>query len=593
MEGGWNCPDFLAWGVIYRSGKLFGIGKRLFDGEPIFHYHATLSLPARRFRRSEVSFRTLRDTFGLSAWTLLFAFPACLYCSTGSDTLASLFHQARTFEGQGEWDKACETYEEILRRDRGSVAARHQYRICLQRYWQFRRHRDDSYRQEVLSLDYGQALRLYAVIRDTLLDSSLQKKKVDAAQMFAKGLAELDAALADPLFRQQYLPGARFEAIDDFRGVLRRKWGTARPAGRAQANKLVRDIALAAQNALDVHCTVVIMEFACGSCYALDEYTLYLTPNQLRELVDSLRGEFASVGLLLALQDGRLVVQQVAPYSPAAQVMPPLIRDDQVLAIDRKPVAGMSLEAAQTLLDGPVGTMVELEVFSPQAGVRTLSLRRRATFLPSVRYQMQSDLIGYVHLSCFQDTTVSELDQALAGLAKADMKALILDLRGNSGGLFDAAIDSARRFLAQGIVTSIECTDSRLNTVYHARNPQACTFPLVVLVDGQTASAAEVLAGALKENKRARLLGATTFGKGCTQCLVKLPGAAGGVPTGGLRLTVARFHSPSGRPYTGKGVVPDVIVEIPAMPGSMMNDVQDFQLEAALVEAQRLLEMPR
>lgn len=511
----------------------------------------------------------------------------------GTGNLGSLFDQARIHEGQGEWDKACELYEEILRRDRGSLSARKHYQVCLQRYWQFRRHRDDSYRREVLSLDYGQALRLYSIVRDTLLDSSLQKKKVDAGQMFAKGLAELDAALADPLFCQQYMPGARYEAIGEFRKFLRRTWGSVRPAGRAQANKLVRDVALAAQNTLDIHCTVVIMEFACGSCYALDEYTLYLTPNQLRELCDSLRGEFASVGLVLAAHEGRLVVHQIAPYSPAAQVMPPLGRDDQVLAIDRKPVADVPADTAQLLLDGPIGTTVEVEVFSPQSGVRTLTLRRRATFLPSVRYHMQSDLIGYVHLSCFQDTTVAELDQALSSLAKAEMKALILDLRGNGGGLFEAAIDAARRFLSQGIITSIECTDPKLNTVYQARNPQALSLPLVVLVDGETASAAEVLAGALKENKRGRLLGTTTFGKGCTQCLVKLPGAAGGVPTGGLRLTVARFLSPSGRSYSGKGIVPDVIVEMQGMPGSMMNEVEDLPLEAALIEAQRLLESPR
>src|SRR6185295_7036544 len=107
--------------------------------------------------------------------------------------------------------------------------------------------------------------------------------------------------------------------------------------------------------------------------------------------------------------------------------------------------------------------------------------------------------------------------------------------------------------------TTVENQDPKFSTVYHARNAAPYTLPLVVLVDGDTASAAEVLAGALKENGRARLVGQTTFGKGCTQSLVKLP-SANGLPTGGLRVTVARFFSPKGNAYTGRGVIPDNIV---------------------------------
>jgi carboxyl-terminal processing protease len=240
--------------------------------------------------------------------------------------------------------------------------------------------------------------------------------------------------------------------------------------------------------------------------------------------------------------------------SAAKHNNPTLNTGDMVLSIDKKPAAMLAPDAALDLVLGQAGTIVELEIY--QSGMQwTVKLLRQATFLPSVQAEMRTDNVGYLQISSFQESTVREVDDALANeLSKA--KSLILDLRGNSGGLFESAIEVARRFIANGIITFTHNTDPKLNTVYHARNPNALDLPLIVLIDGDTASAAEVLAGALKDHKRGRLVGQTTFGKGCTQCILKLP-AEGNVPTGGLRLTVARFFSPDGLPYTGRGVVPD------------------------------------
>jgi carboxyl-terminal processing protease len=136
------------------------------------------------------------------------------------------------------------------------------------------------------------------------------------------------------------------------------------------------------------------------------------------------------------------------------------------------------------------------------------------------------------------------------------------------------------------VVATVENQDPKFSTVYHARGPAVCTVPMNVLVDGDTASAAEVLAGALKENDRARVIGQTTFGKGCTQSLVKLP-AANGVPTGGLRVTVARFFSPRGQAYTGRGVTPHVVV--PRFKPDDMMAPGDYQFEVAFNDLQRQL----
>ncbi len=369
--------------------------------------------------------------------------------------------------------------------------------------------------------------------------------------------------------------------------LMLKTWGAINPTNRKEAANLVCEIALAAQAHLRVGASVVIMEFTCGSCYALDEYTVYLTPSQLRDLFTSLRGPMAGVGVTLMLQDNKVLIQQVDFGSPAARAA--LNMNDQVLSIDKKAIASLPLEMAAALLEGPPGSVVEIEVLSLTMGMRTVSLRREALVLPSVRqYRMMADgTTGYIELIAFQDSTPKEVDDAVARLTESGMKALILDLRGNGGGMFEAAVDVARRFLSSGVIATKRHLDEKLNlitTLCEAKNPAPLTVPLVVLTDNDTASAAEVLAGALKENNRATLVGQPTYGKGCTQFVLKLPDFKGGLPAGGMRLTVAKVFSPKGLPYTGRGVLPDINVDA-------MSSGFDGPLNAAQLEAQRLVMM--
>src|SRR5262249_30772154 len=159
----------------------------------------------------------------------------------------------------------------------------------------------------------------------------------------------------------------------------------------------------------------------------------------------------------------------------------------------------------------------------------------------------------YIRITSFQESTAKELDEALDALQPSGFKALILDLRGNSGGLFEVAVEVARRFLSSGVIVSTQTNDPRFSAIYHARNLAAMNLPWVVVVDGDTASSAEVVAGALKDNKRARLVGQPTFGKGCLQGLLRL-GLGQGTSAGGIRITIAKFFSPSGQPYSGRGI---------------------------------------
>jgi carboxyl-terminal processing protease len=530
------------------------------------------------------------------AVTAALAWMACLLppgqaAALEPDQLTTLRNQAEQLERLAAWDRACDVYEEMLRLDRNQPGVRARYRHCLRRYYQIRRYQDQSFTREVLSLKYPQALEVYSLVMRGLLDGSLDGQRVDPGEVFRKGLEELRWALADPVFCQEYFAAMPPEVVRAFRAELARRWGGPGQLTQQQAKNRVREVAMAALQTLNLPATTTVMEFTCGACYAFDEYTVYLTPTQLRVLCDSVKGRYVGVGIRLAVQDNRLVIAEVLAGSPAADVMPPLGKDDQLVSIDKKATATLMPEMALDMLEGEAGSLVELAIISPALGSRVVVLQRRPLFVPSVTYQMKDGGVGHVQIACFQESTAQELDAALSALSKADMKALILDLRGNPGGLMETAIDTARRFLPTGVIVSTENQDPRYNTVFHARNPGAMTLPLVVLIDGDTASAAEVLAGALKHNRRARLVGQATYGKGCSQRLLKLPAGPGGVPTGAIRVTVARLFSPSGAPYTGRGVIPHVVVVRRLLPDTL--DDPDNQLAMAVLEAQRLLYPPR
>jgi carboxyl-terminal processing protease len=519
---------------------------------------------------------------------------ACIVCpfaAAGEGAqIQRLRLEAEVHEKHGDWEKACEAYERILRLDPDQTGIKARYVNAVRRHWQGRRHRDDSYRAEVLSIEYGQAIHLYGVVRDLLLDQSLERKNLTPARLFHKGLEEFDHALADRHFRDQHIPLDSHYKVGAFRTLLQQTWGGHRPATRREALKQICEIALAAENYLRLNSSVVVMEFTCGACYALDEYTVYLTPAQLRELCTSLRGPMAGVGLaLVPAEENKVLVQQVDLGSPAARAG--LNPGDQIVSIDKRAAASVPPEMLGALLEGPPGSSVELEVISPGLGLRTCTLRREAVLGPSVTFELV-DSIGHIRVTSFQESTLKEFDDAIARLSESGMKALILDLRGNGGGLFETAVEVARRFLPSGIIATKHQLDDRANivvTLCEAKNPAALTLPLVVLIDNDTASSAEVVAGALKDNRRATLIGEPTYGKGCTQYVLKLPDFKGGLPAGGMRLTVAKVYSPKGLPYTGRGVLPDILVSRDGMPNDSM--MPNSQLTAARLEAQRLLMM--
>jgi carboxyl-terminal processing protease len=513
--------------------------------------------------------------------TTLFAPPLRGAVFETSDTLAQLQAQAEQWQQAGQWTRAADLWYQILIRDRSVADAKKNHQDCLRRALQVARTQDSSYRQQVLAMSLENALQHYGEVLAKLQADYVDQSKVQLPLLFKQGLDELGFALKEEM-RQAYFSDVPSDAADVFRAELQ-SWADKPVRKLSDAQNLARDLALAAKRDLGLKPSLVVLELACGACNALDECTFYLTPRQFSELNASLKGEAAGIGAELNLTADGVFVSQVLPGSPAQQH--DLLYGDRILRIDGKSGAALA-ETAVELLRGEPGTTVEIEAQTGKKEPRVLKLKRQVIRLASVSEPRFLDLaqgIGYLQLLAFQESTVEELNLAIEKLQAQGMRALILDLRGNPGGLFDVARQVVERFVSAGVIVS---TQGRVagdyNTTYHAHGMNILAVPLVVLVDGETASSAEMVAGALKDNLRGKLVGKTTFGKGSIQKIKSLTSAQTGI-----RMTVARFYSPRQQSYDGRGVAPHLDIEL--RPSMSMSMEMDNQVQAALEVARSLI----
>ncbi|MHB1422559.1 MAG: S41 family peptidase [Gemmataceae bacterium] len=511
----------------------------------------------------------------------LFARPVSVSAqAAGSDDLVK---QAAQREKQHDWEEACRLYDELLHRDhyRDDTHLRQAYQRCLRRYRIVQRHQDEMYRTALEHLKPAQALDTYAHVLETIGNVYTDRQKSSPAALFAQGVEELALAFEEPVFTREYFHGVSRENLDAFRKKLS-DWRQRKIANRSEARDQVAALGRAAQQicsgARPIVLVVIAVEFLSGACNALDEYTFFLPPGHFREVQAALRGRLVSIGVELEALDDQLVIHRVYPHSTAAEAgLKPL---DRIVRIEGQSARELSVEKATELLRGKAGTIVRLEVVPAERmdSIATLvEVKRAVVIVPSVEYELlreplEIDLggemkvqfpIGKLTINYFQESTLQEVKEALAALQMAGMKVLILDLRHNPGGLFKSAIEVAELFLPEGIIvvsqTRIPLKDKerKLSGTIRVENPEALLMPMLVLIDGETASAAEVLAGALKGNGRAKLLGQPSFGKGTLQCVIPLDKAYFQRMPAGIRITVAKLFSPHWEPYSGKGIEPN------------------------------------
>ena len=340
-----------------------------------------------------------------------------------------------------------------------------------------------------------------------------------------------------------------------------------------------------AQERLEVAPAAIVLEYLCGATNALDPYSTYLTPDQLNEVYAQIEGNFVGLGVELKAQDGGLMIVRVITGSPAeeAGVRP----QDLILAIDHQPTKDITTDQAANLLQGVEGSMVTLTVAAPGQTPRQLTVRRRRVEVPSVDQVSIVDPqygIGYFKLTCFQKTTAHDLDVALWKLHREGMKSLVIDLRGNPGGLLLSSVEVADRFIERGVIVSTRGRSTQEDFTYSAHEQAKWRMPLVVIIDQDSASAAEIFAGAIRDHGRGTIVGVRSFGKGSVQGIFPLDDS-----TAGVRLTTAKFYSPNGRPYSHVGVEPDKLVQVAARPiDGRLPGGDDAMLTAALQTARGL-----
>jgi carboxyl-terminal processing protease len=292
-----------------------------------------------------------------------------------------------------------------------------------------------------------------------------------------------------------------------------------------------------------------------GMLSTLDPHSVFMTPEQYRQLKADTQGEFVGLGVEVEIRDGWLTV--IAPLDGSPAHRAGLRPGDQIVAIDGASSRDLRMDQALRRLRGPRGTRVLLEVRRSGApGPLTFEILRDVIKLVSVSTKLLDGGIGYVRVKSFQDRTESQLRAALEKMgAKRKLRGLILDLRNNPGGLLDQAVRVADVFLREGLI--VRTTGQGGRTMDEEKAHPHGTFegfPMVCLVNEGAASAAEIVAGALQDHKRAVVMGARTFGKGSVQTIIELEDDSA------LKLTVAHYYTPSGRAIQKGGIEPDVIV---------------------------------
>jgi carboxyl-terminal processing protease len=319
----------------------------------------------------------------------------------------------------------------------------------------------------------------------------------------------------------------------------------------------------------------------------LDPHSAFLNPEQLNDMRISTTGEYSGIGIEVAADNG--MVRVVAPMEGGPAERAGVRAGDRILAVDDTPVDPEKLEETIDRMRGKLGSVVKLTLSRPpETTPLEFSLTRAKVHVSSVKARLAEPGLGYVRITHFSETTAPDLERAIASLTKQNggkLAGLVLDLRDNPGGLLDAGVAVADAFLDEGVIVSADgrARDARFVMTAHEGDLLGGA-PLTVLVNRDSASASEIVAGALRDHKRATLIGRQTYGKGSVQTVVPLSGGHA------IKLTTSRYYTPSGASIHEKGITPDVIVDpqqIEAagkvVSSAVFGDLQaDYELRLAL-----------
>ena len=461
-----------------------------------------------------------------------------------------------TMERSSKWLDAIEHYEEALdqwpeNRDLKLGLRRSKVHFSIER-----RYVDSSFEDDLLNLSQYEALRVFTEVLQRVRGQYVDR--MSSTSFVAHGTESLYLAMSNQKFVENNLASTSPERIRQFRTILRDNYWNKRLANQYEAERTVSEICDLARRYTGLRPSAVVFEYICGGCNALDDYSAFLTPDRLEDLYGNIEGEFVGLGIEMKAVDGDgMLLVNVIEDSPAEQGG--LKAGEHIIGIDGKDCRNMNTDEAAKLLRGPSGSTVMLQIHSPE-GNREWSGRfsRRAVqvkSIPIVRMLDQANGIGYIQMTGFQKSTPAEMDAAIRTLSQQGMQALVWDLRGNPGGLLTAAVKVLDRFIDNGVLVSTKGRTHDQNYTYSATTFSTFNVPIVLLVDEDSASASEIVAGAIRDHRRGTIVGTKTYGKWSVQTILPITGSSG------LRLTTAKFYSPKGLNHSKVGVNPDMEVE--------------------------------
>jgi len=310
-----------------------------------------------------------------------------------------------------------------------------------------------------------------------------------------------------------------------------------------------------------------------------DPYTVYLNEKEFEDFKVQTEGSYAGIGVVVSVDPSDNLITVVAPFEDTPGEKAGILPGDKIIKVNGKEVYGENLEEAVSMMKGPKGTDVTITIMrDKQTEPKEITITRDIIVLQTIKHKIVADNIGYIRITMFDEKTDKDFESALNELLKQNIKGLIIDVRDNPGGLLSEVVKIADRLLPKGIIVYTEDRYKNRDTEYSDSNE--IRLPIVVLVNGGSASASEILAGAIQDYGKGTLIGTKTFGKGLVQNLFPLADGKSAV-----KVTISKYYTPKGRCIQGEGIEPDIVVELPEelqMSISQIKEEDDIQLQKAI-----------
>ncbi len=493
--------------------------------------------------------------------------------------LNEILAAGKALERQKRWGEAATYYEDALRENPGESVLEHRLTLARTHYDIVRRYADQSYLKSQTSLTERQTLDLYS---EVLL--KIHSHYVNAPswrELVEQGLVNIEVATLEPAFIERHLANVDPKLVSGFRQQLRQQVDPRRATDRHTARQLAWTAAYLGEQQLGIPKQAVLLEFVCGSTGALDDYSAFLTPSQLDEVFSQIEGNFVGLGLELKTESNHLAIVSVIPGGPAAQAG--IKGGDKIIAVDGHLASVATPDRVADMLRGAEHSLVNVTVVKGDGEEQQHRLTRRRVEVPSLEQIKLLDQrlgIAYIKLTSFQKTTTHDFDQALWSLHRQGMRSLIVDVRGNPGGLLNSAVEVADKFLNEGTIVSTRGRNKHEDFDFMAHAVGTWRVPLIVLIDENSASASEIFAAAISDHRRGMIIGQRSYGKGSVQGIFPL-----NVDSSGIRLTTAKFYAPKGQPISRRGVKPSIVVQATNKPTADGKTIADATLNRAVREA--------